>query len=177
MVLVEPFFSSFSRDFLDFCWTRLMKLLIPSDPQPLSLHCACARVLSRFSCVRLLVTLWTVAFQASLSVGFSRQEHWSGLSCPPPGDLPNPGTEPASLMSPALAGRFFTAAAAPKSLQSCPTPCDPMDCSPPDSSVHGTLQARTLEWVVMPSSRESSRPRDQNPVSCGSCTGRWVLYH
>ena len=41
---------------------------------------------------------------------------------------------------------------------SCPTPCDPMDCSPPGSSVHGSLQARTLEWVAMPSSRASSKP-------------------
>ena len=41
-------------------------------------------------------------------MGFSRQEYWSGLPCPPPGDLPNPGTEPTSLMSPALAGRFLT---------------------------------------------------------------------
>ena len=46
--------------------------------------------------------------QAPLSVGFSRQEYWSGLPCPPPGDLPDPGIEPASLVSPALAGRFFT---------------------------------------------------------------------
>ena len=44
-----------------------------------------------------------------LSMGFSRQEHWSGLPCPPPGDLPDQAIEPASLMSPALAGRFFTA--------------------------------------------------------------------
>ena len=50
--------------------------------------------------------------------------------------------------------------------QSCPTPCDPMDCSPPGSSVHGILQARILEWVAMPSSRGSSQPRDQTHVSC-----------
>ena len=65
-------------------------------------------LLSRFSHFRLFVTPWTVARQAPLSMRFSRQECWSGLSCPPPGDLPNPGSEPASLMSPALAGRFFT---------------------------------------------------------------------
>ena len=45
---------------------------------------------------------WTVAHQAPLSMGFSRQEYWSGLPCPPPGDLPNPGTEPTSPVSPAL---------------------------------------------------------------------------
>ena len=54
------------------------------------------------------VTPWTVAHQAPLSMGFPRQEYWSGLPCPPPGDLPNPGIEPASLASPALAGGFFT---------------------------------------------------------------------
>ena len=68
-------------------------------------------VLSLFSRVRLFVTPWTVAGQASLSVGFSRQEYWSGLSCFPPGDLPDPGIETASLRSPALAGRFFTTSA------------------------------------------------------------------
>ena len=52
------------------------------------------------------MTTWTVDPQAPLSVGFSRQEYWSGLPFPPPGDLPNLGIEP---MSPALAGRFFTA--------------------------------------------------------------------
>ena len=53
-------------------------------------------------------TPWTVAHQALLSMGFSRQEYWSGLPCPPPGDLPNSGIKPVSLMSPALAGGFFT---------------------------------------------------------------------
>ena len=51
----------------------------------------CACVLSRFSHVRLFAALWTIAQQAPLSMGFSRQEHWSGLLCPPPGDLPSPG--------------------------------------------------------------------------------------
>ena len=57
-------------------------------------------------------TPWTIARQAPLSMGFSRQEHWSGLPGPPPGDLPNRGTEPASLTSPALAGDFFTTSTA-----------------------------------------------------------------
>ena len=48
--------------------------------------------------VQLFVTPWTVAYQASSSMGFSRQEYWSGLPCPPPGDLPNPGTKPRSPM-------------------------------------------------------------------------------
>ena len=51
---------------------------------------------------------WTVAHQAPLTMGFPRQEYWSGLPCPSPGDLPDPGMESGSLTSPALAGRFFT---------------------------------------------------------------------
>ena len=64
--------------------------------------------LSHFSLVRLCMTLWTVAHQTPLSMGFSRQEYWSGLPCPPPGFLSDPGFEPTSLRPPALAGRFFT---------------------------------------------------------------------
>ena len=62
-------------------------------------------VLSRFSHTRLFATPWTVACQAPLSTGFPRQEYWSGLPFPSPGDLSDPGMEP---MSPALAGKFFT---------------------------------------------------------------------
>ena len=65
-------------------------------------------VVSWFSHVQLFATLWTIACQAPLSTGFSRQEYWSRLPFPPPGDLADPGTKPAFLMSPALADRFFT---------------------------------------------------------------------
>ena len=68
-------------------------------------------VLSRFSRVQLFVTLWTVAHQTPLSMGFSRQEYWSGLLCPPLGDLPDPEIEISSLKSHASAGRFFTTGA------------------------------------------------------------------
>ena len=64
----------------------------------------CAQSLSH---VRFFATLWTLACQALLSMEFSRQEDWSGVPCPPPGNLPHPGMEAVSLMSPALAGRFF----------------------------------------------------------------------
>ena len=70
-------------------------------------QCVPAKLLSH---VRLCETLWTLAHQAPVSQGFSRQEYWSGLPCFPPGDLPNPGIEPVSLMSPALAGFFTTRA-------------------------------------------------------------------
>ena len=59
-------------------------------------------VLSRFSPVWLFATLWTVAHQAPLSMGFSRQEYWSGLPCPPPGVVPDPGIGSMSPVSPAL---------------------------------------------------------------------------
>ena len=73
-----------------------------------SLYCMCACLLSRFSRVWLFAALWIVARQAPLSMEFSRQEYCSGLPCPPPGDLSDPGVKPASLMSPALACGFFT---------------------------------------------------------------------
>ena len=63
-----------------------------------------------------------------------------------------------------------------KSLQSCLTLCEPVDCTPPGSSVRGILQARILEWVAISSSRGSSRPRDRTRVTCVSCIDRWVLY-
>ena len=80
---------SISVGHISVCWTRMC-------------------MLNHFSRVQLLVTLWTEARQAPLPMGFSRQEYWSGLLCPPPGDLPNPGIEPVALVSPALADVFFT---------------------------------------------------------------------
>ena len=59
-------------------------------------------MLSRFSHIRLFAALWTEAHQASLSMGFSRKEYWSGLPCFAPGDLPDPGIEPTSPVAPAL---------------------------------------------------------------------------
>ena len=106
-------------------------------------------------------TLWAIlACQAPLSMGFSRKEYWSGLPCPSPADLPNPEIQPMSPGSPAVTGRFFTtsttweahfvvAAAASKSLQLCPTLCDPIDGSPPGSPIPGILQAKTLERVAI----------------------------
>ena len=75
-------------------------------------------VLGYISYVQLFVILWTRARQAPLSMGFSRQEYWSGLPCPPPGNLPNPGIKPESLTSPAWAGAFFTTSATWEALKS-----------------------------------------------------------
>ena len=79
--------------------------------------------------VRLLATPWTEAYQAPQSMGFSRQEYWSGV----------PLTSP----------QHTAAAAAAKSLQLSPTLYDPIDGSPPGSPVPGILQTRTLEWVAI----------------------------
>ena len=73
---------------------------------PSRLLCAC--LLNCFSCVLRFATLWTVACQAPLSMGLSRQEYWRGLPCPSPGNLPNPGIELMSLISPELADELFT---------------------------------------------------------------------
>ena len=62
-------------------------------------------------------------------------------------------------------------------VQSCLTICDPMDYILPVSSLHGIFQARILEWVAKPSSRGSSKPWDQTPVSCVSCIGRKIIYY
>ena len=88
--------------------------------------------------------------QASLSMEFSRQEYWSGLPIPSPGNLPVPGIEPLSPTLQADSSSFEPpAAAAAKLLQLCLTLCDPIDGSPPGSPVPGILQARTLEWVAI----------------------------
>ena len=60
---------------------------------------------------------------------------------------------------------------------SCLTSCNPMDWSPPGSSVHGILQARVLEWVAISFSRGASQLRDETHVSCVYCIGRWIFYH
>ena len=76
---------------------------------------------------------------------------------------------------PLMKNKMLIVCAHAKSPQLCSTLCDPMDCSPPGSSVDGILQARILEWVTMPSSG-SSGPRDQTHISHVSCFGSWVLY-
>ena len=124
--------------------------------------------------VCLFETPWTVACQAPLVL--SRQEYWSGLPCPPARDLPNPGIKPRSptLQVESLPSEppgksiYATAAAAAKSLQSCPTLCDPIDGSPPGSPVPGILQARTLEWGAIAFSSLVAQlcPNLFNPTDC-----------
>ena len=138
-----------------------------------NIHSAHAQSLS---CVQLFVTPCTVAHQASLPMGFSRQEYWSGLLWPLSGDLPNSGIEPISPSSPALAGKLplshlishnnLQATVLCLVTQLCPILCYPMDLAHQAPLSMGILQARMLEWVAMPSSRGSSQPRDQTQVSC-----------
>ena len=111
------------------------------------------------------------------------QEYWSGFPCPPPGNLLHLGIKPGAPVSPALQVGFFffffttdANCEAPRngcqharSLESFLTLSDPMDCSPPGSSVRGIFQARILEWVARPSSRGSFWPRDRTCHSCNSC--------
>ena len=120
-------------------------------------------------------------------MGFSRQEPWSGSSCPPPGDLPDPAIEPASLMSPALAGRFlnhYCHLGSPKInmllLLSRFSPvwlCAILWTVACQTPLSMGFSRQELEWVAMPSSRGSSWPRDRTRISYVSCIGRRVLYH
>ena len=91
---------------MDTCVCTTESLLCsPETATSLLMGCAC--VLSLDSCVQFFATLWTIARLAPLFLGFSRQDYCNGLSCPPPGDFPNPGIEPMCLMSPTLEGGFL----------------------------------------------------------------------
>ena len=93
---------------------------------------SCVHVCSVACPVRFFVTLWVIAHQVPLSMGFSRQEQWSELPCPPQGDLTDLGIEPTSSANSCIVGRFFTAepqgkpsyCMLSKSLPTCPTLCD-----------------------------------------------------
>ena len=113
------------------------------------------------SCVQLFTTPWTGACQAPLCMGFPSQEYWNGLPFPSPGGLPHPGMEPRSptLQADSLPSEPPGKPSWVKVGQTCPTLCDSIDYT-----VHGILQARILEWVVVPFSRGSSQPRDRTQV-------------
>ena len=163
-------------------------------------------VLSHFSGVWLSATLWTVTCQTPLSMGFSRQEYCSGFHallqgiflthiynlfffrffsltgyynicccCPVAKSRPALGN-PTNCSMPGSSVLYRLLCVRAKPLQSCPTLCDPMDCSPPGYSVHGIPQARILEWVAMPSSRDLPNLGIE-PASHISCIARWILYH
>ena len=134
--------------------------------------------------VRFLVTPWTVAHQAPLSVEFPRQEYWIALPSPLPGDLPDPETEPVSPGPPALAGRFFTADPPGKPFvnvcvlylvtQWCLILCDPMDSSLPGSSVHGDSPGKNT-GVGCHAFLQGIFPTQGSNSGLPHC--RWSLYH
>ena len=101
-------------------------------------------MLSCFSCVQLCVTPWTVVHQAPLSMGFPRQAYWNGLPFPSPGDLPNPGIKPRSLMSTCIARGFFTTS---PSWETCHT---------------------IIVFTILCLSLYSRVPRDQNKLGCST---------
>ena len=121
------------------------------------------------SCVQLFETPWTVAHQASLSIEFSGQEYWSGLPFLLQGIFPtqglNPGLPHCSQILYHLSHQGSLLSEVSEVAQLCPTLSDPVDCSPPGSSVNGILQARILEWVAISFSRGSYWPRDRTQVS------------
>ena len=147
--------------------------------------CVCVCVGMRV-CAKLLQywffeTPWTVACQASLSTGFSRQEYWSELPCPPPGHLLDPGMEPTSLTSLALAGDSlslvpgrFHACMLCLVAQSCLTLCDPMDHSPSGSSVQGEFPGKNAGVGCHALLQGIFSTQGSNP---GLLHCRWIFYH
>ena len=119
------------------------------------LICLFALLLSR---VRLFATLWTVACQASLSMEFSKQEYWSGLPFPSPGDLPDPGIEP---VSPALEGGFFYHWATREAQRSCMLGKEPETSHRPESLQHITLKRSESLYsgTFLPNRSEVSKQR------------------
>ena len=162
-------------------------------------------MLSRFSHVWLLATPWTRAYQAPPSMGFSRQEYWSGVPLPSPIFLYWSIIDTQCCISFCYTAKsvsyiylqihsfldsittqviaeyrmdsLCSVCTHAQSLQSCLIFCDSTDCSLPGSFAHGTLQARILEMIARPSSKGSSPPRDWTSVSCVSWIVKWVLYH
>ena len=116
---------------------------------------------------------WTVAYQVPPSMWFSRQEYWSGLPFPFPGDLPNSGIEPRSPAFQADAGKPNLS----NNRKILPDPLPVWFFSTP-WSVHEILQARVLEWVAFPFSRGSSQPREWTQVSCiaGGIFTSWATW-
>ena len=113
--------------------------------------------------------------QVPLSMGFSRQEYWSGLPWPPPWDLPNPGIEPRYL---ALQEDSLPSEPSVLVVQSHPTLCNPIDYSPPGSSVHGIFQARILEWVAISFPEPPGKPKYCSAAAAAAATVKslqWCL--
>ena len=120
-------------------------------------------MLSLFSPVWFFVILWTVACQVPLTIGFSRQQYWSGLPYPLPGDLPNPGIKLLSLISPALAGGFFTTS----TTWEAHTPVHPAP-----KLRHGTF---LLSWELFYLSRARIHPHPPQGNHCSDFFHHWLV--
>ena len=134
-------------------------------------------MLSCFSHIQLFAILWSTAHKAPLSMAFSRPEYWSGLPYYPPADLSKPEIEPASLASPALAGRFFSTSTTCCSVaQLCSTFCSPMDCSllklMPTESVMPSNHFVLCHPILLPSVFPSVRVIYNESALCT----RWPKY-
>ena len=112
------------------------------------------------------MTPWTVAHQAPRSMGLSRQDYWSGLPCPSPGDLPDPGIKPASLMSPVLAGRFFTTSATWEACL-CLCPLCKLSLTPLSRDTH-------LSLCRLPNGTQTPAPCPQGSSALAALVG-WVV--
>ena len=134
-------------------------------------------------CLTLCNPMNCVACQAPLSMGFCRILEWIAISLSRGSSQTRDWTHISCIGRQILYHRalreviYMCVCACVKFLQSCPTLCDHMACSPPGSSVNGILQARILEWIAMPSFRWSSWPRDQTHIFYVSHIGTRVLYH
>ena len=164
----EVTWTVFASFFLLF--TKAFVILSPVEPVVASISCSIPTavagplhakcLLSCFSHVHLFIALWTVPRQAPLSMEFSRQEYWNGLPFPSPGDLPDPGTEAASLMSPILAGGFFTSS----------TTWEARLPDPYRSCKHsGAVSDRRRRWHPTPVLLPGKSHWRRNLVGCSPC--------
>ena len=150
----------------------LFRLLRSGLLQEAVFTCSCAFICAKS--LQLCLTLcdpWTVAFQAPMSMRFSRQEYWSGLQCPPPGNPANPEIKPTSHVSCiggslllASTGKLFRLFQFSSVAQSCLTLCDPMNCSMPGLPVHHQL----LEFAQTHVHRVSDAIQPSHPLSSPS---------
>ena len=129
------------------------------------LQCIKVKVKS-LSRVRLLATPWTAAHQAPLSMGFSRQEYWSGVPSP----SPNTGVGCHLLL------QCMKVKSESEVAQSCPTLSNPMDCSLPGSSIHGIFQARVLKWGAISFSTSMCKRAPPSSPEQGICSNHWVRH-
>ena len=160
---------------------------LPSHALHTALPSNCACVLSSFCRVQLCATLWTVAPQTPLPVGILHAKILEWVACPPPGDIPDPGIESVSLISPALAGRFFffflplVPPGSPSSnphqriVHPCPSCMDVSHPPPVLSSATTTLSPAFLTLLMNPAPRQPGSSGSKLPDKAAKNQGPWPL--